>query len=148
VTSALESTLSVVLSIASGVTVAWLTYYLTVKHERAGQRSRIVGQLRWLVFFLEQIKQGNISMAEAEGKLPWWADHMLQAAADAFDSLNPHENERLSNLISQAWADGIWVFAVYGAPPQKHKIRLDLEKVGRIAEHVESLIATLSKKDP
>ena len=142
----INSILLAILAIIGGISVALVTYYLTVRHERASQRSKITGWLRWLAIFLGQIHGHHIDMMEAEGKLPWWADHMLQSAADAFISLSPHENELLNSLISEAWTDDIWRFSE-GNLLQKQKLQFDFEKVSKIAEHVGTLITILSKKD-
>jgi len=129
---------SAFLAVVSGIAVAVLTHYLASRRECAARKARLVGWLRWLSSFLDQAEKGSI---ETKGKLPWWADHTLQAAGDAFFVLNEKESGDLNALLSRAWSDDVWSL-------EGIEVRLDHEKAETMRKLTTKLIAELSPKDP
>jgi len=65
-----EFIFSSILAILSGLTVAVLTHYFSLRREGAVRKSKVVGWLRWLFARLDGIEKKTFYVKDIEGNLP------------------------------------------------------------------------------
>jgi len=145
-----EFVVSSILAVLSGMTVAVLTHYFSSRRDAANRKAKVVGWLRWLLSLLDGIENNSLFADDVKGKLPWWADHVLQVAGDVFYSLGEKQSRDLSALIASVWSDDIWSAEHYGRHPNELLIAdtLNYDKVKKLKEMTVKLITELSHKDP
>jgi len=140
---------SSILAIISGATIALLTHYFSSRRDVASRKARLIGWLRWLTSFFEEVEKKRIGKVDVKGKLPWWADHVQQATGDVFVSLKQKESENLNALIEKAWSDDIWKTETWGTYPNIQAVDyIDYERIKELKELTIKLITELSPKDP
>jgi hypothetical protein len=144
-----EFLVSSILAITSGITIAVLTHYFSLRRDVASRKAKVVGWLRWLFSLLDGVEKKRLFVNDIKGKLPWWADHMLQVTGDVFYFLNEKESDNLNVLIATAWSDDVWAVEQWGTYPniQTNTI-FDYDKVKKLKEMTIKLITDFSHKDP
>jgi hypothetical protein len=144
-----EFVVSSVLAVLSGMTIAVLTHYFSSRRDAANRKAKVVGWLRWLLSLLDGIENKSLFADDVKGKLPWWADHVLQVAGDVFYSLDEKQSRDLNALIASVWSDDIWSAEHLGTYPNVQIVdTLNYDKVKKLKEMTVKLITELSHKDP
>lgn len=131
------------LSIFSGIAVALATHWLSSRREKGHRKRKILGWLRCLDSYLNEIEKGVLE----PNKTQWWANYVQLEAGDTFDVFSKKDFEKMQILLSRAWEIDILTSKgkiAVSEPRGEIFLELDMEKLKSMRNLIKELINSLS----
>ncbi|MDH7508940.1 MAG: hypothetical protein QHH00_06025 [Methanomassiliicoccales archaeon] len=124
----------VVAAILSAVLASVLTavaiHLLELRRDKQQRRLKILGWLRWLEFYLDEVESKKLDANLLTDKLPWWADHAMQSCGDSLGLLSEKQREEFIGLLKGTFEQSGMISPETAGPilDKASKLLQDLEK--------------------